>query len=488
MDLVQPWVLHVYDRELDGLLMKNLLHPSDLDRFLEYGFRMVQQNQRKLSHVAQTLTMLLQSGANWNSDTLLDNQKTPCHIICESEGDHHELLDLMIKSSQKGIINTLDINRHTALKHALFHTNINCIKLLIEKGAPLDITGSYQHCLWPEIARLGNIELLKGMFNHGLNKNTIDENGWSVLWHVVYSNNIEAVRYLLELGVAIPNYVPDVHEAQCEQCQEKMLIIDDDKWDNHEVRDPCMRSICCNKLEIIKLLDEYGSPSYKSFDALRCAVIYGEVARVSYLLNKYTYPLNIEYIIMKYGQNRYKQGFTLLSHPFLYFHADSITLQITKLLLDRGADPAKQSCAATSANALMTAIQYGNTKVTALYIRSGLNINFRSYERRHGKVLPFEAAVMRGYHDVAKTLLISGCSCGQFSLNSNREDKVDLKPEVEKLMKEWNVQENNVTPLMLRCRNVILNHLFPRADMKIEKLPLPPLLIKFLSISELDAI
>ena len=487
MDLVQPWVLHVYDKELDGLLKKNLLHPSDLDRFLEYRFRIVRQNQRKLSHVAQTLTMLLQSGANWNSDTLLDNQKTPCHIICESEGDHHELLDLMIKSSQKGIINTLDIYKHTALMHAVRNTNINCIKILIEKGAPLDINGFYQHCLWPEIARLGNIELLKCMFNHGLNKNSTDECGLSVLWYVVYSDNIEAVRYLLQLGVAIPNYVPDVHETQCDRCKDKMLIISGDKWEDHEIRDPCMRSICNNKLEIVKSLDEYGSPSYKSFDALRRAVIHGKVARVSYLLKKYAYPLNIEYIIMKNGQNIYKQGFTFLSDPLLYLHADSITFQIIKLLLDHGADPAKQSCASTSANALMTAIQYGNTKVTVLYIRSGLYINLKSYERRHGKVLPFEAAVMRNYHDVAKTLLISGCSCGQFSLNSNREDKVDFKPELMELMKEWQVQENNVTPLMLRCRNVILNHLFPRADMKIEKLPLPQLLIKFLSISELDA-
>ena len=157
-----------------------------------------------------------------------------------------------------------------------------------------------------------------------------------------------------------------------------------------------------------------------------------------------------------------------------------------KLLLDHGADPAKQMCSPTSVNAIMTAIAYGNLYVIAQYIRSGVNINLRSYDRSYGKVIPFEASVLRGYHDVAKMFLISRCSCGVFNLEGNRKFKNNLEPEVEKLMKEWKVQENNVTPLMQRCRNVILNHLSPRADKKIEKLPLPRWIIKFLKISEID--
>ena len=486
MDLVQPWVLDMYDRELEGLLIKNLVHPSDLDSYLEFGLRIVQRRERKLSQVSRILTMLLQSGAKWNNYALLDQQKTPYHIICDSEGDHHELLDLMIKSLHGVRIDTQDSYKHTALMNAVRSKNVNCVKILIEKGAPLDITGSYQHSLWPDIARLGNIELLKCMINHGIDKNRTDINGLSVLWWVVRSGNVEAVQYLLEQGVSIPNYAPDVKETQCDRCKEKMLIVDRIKWRYQKMVDPCMRSIRCNNLEIIKLLDEYGSPSYKSFEALRHAVIYGQVDVASFLLSRYPHPLNIEYIVEQLGQTRFSQRCTLLTDHYFTTLPDSNLLHITKLLLDHGADPAKQMCAARSVNALMTAIECRNLKVIAQYIRSGVDINFRSYDRTHGKVLPFEASVMRGYHNVAKMLLISGCSCGQFSLNNNREDKVNLKPELKKLMKEWKVQENNVTPLQQRCRSVILNHLSPRADMKIEKLPLPGLLIKLLTITELD--
>ena len=486
MDHFETCVFDADHEALEEVLINNPVHQIARDRWLECGLRIVQRLERKLSHLARTLTMLLQSGSKWNSDTLLDEQKTPYHVICESEGDHHELLDLMMKSSQRVAIDAQDIYKHTALMYAVRNTNINCIKKLIENGARLDIIGFPHRYIWTEIANMGNVELLKCMFNHGINKNTINNNHISVLWYVVNSGNAEAVRYLLDSGAVIPTNKLGVQKGQCKRCEEKTLIIDDDNWEEHEVIDPRMRAICCNNLEMVKLLDEYGSQSYRSFNALRCAVSYGKVDVVSYLLKTYTYPLNIEYRTDSYPSRVDRQRYTLLTEDYLVPVTPSMSFDITKLLLDHGADPTKQMCGARSASALISAIKYRNVKVIAQYIRSGVDINFRSYDHRHGKVLPFEASVMRGYHDVSEMLLISGCSCGQFSLINKYEDKVDLKPELRKLMKDWKVQENNVKPLKLRCRSVILNHLSPRADMKIEKLPLPGLLRKFLSIIELD--
>ena len=256
-------------------------------------------------------------------------------------------------------------------------------------------------------------------------------------------------------------------------------------------RDPVMRSIYYNQLEMIKLLDDYGSQTCKSFNALKCAVILRKVEVVSYLLNKYTYPLNMEFIgcVKTYSNpSGSKRGYTLLTALKLSRDTQSESLRIIKLLLDHGADPAKVMCTARSANASSKAISYRKSNILVWYIRSGVDINFRSYDYIHGRVLPFEASILLGYHDVADMLLISGCSCGVFSFDNNHMFKNNLKPEVENLMKEWTVQENNVIPLKQRCRNVILNHLSPRADLKIKKLPLPRCLIKFLNIPELDVI
>ena len=546
---------------------------SDLEKCLLRGIEIVQWDNEELSPLAHALTVLLQTGANWHCDALLDYQRTPCHIICQSPGDHHELLDLWIKSSQGRIIDTQDIYNRTALLYAVRNANINClkcliasgadvnmasdryddiasdvpaqqwspikeaiqrmgygyehtsvnvyadifdvlldngvevntpplkfdtspiiaavslqnvycVKTLIEKGVSLDAIDYYGRYVRSVIAEMGNIELLKCMFNHGVDKDSADRTGLSVLWCVVGSGNVEAVRYLLHQGVAIPTYSPDVRESQCDQCQENTLLIDDDKWQVHETHHPCMRAINHNMLEIVKLLDQHRSCD--SFSVLRHAVLYGNADMTSYLLNRHTYPLNMHYI-KESTEHRYKLQYTLLTEINSTLHIDANLHNIIKLLLDHGADPAAPMCP-TSNSAIMTAIHYRKLDVIAQYIRSGVNINFRSSSDSHRDVLPFEASVLRGYHNAAKMFLLSGCSCGVFSLDNNHMFKNNLKLEVEKLMKEWKVQKNNVTPLQQQCRGVILNQLSPRADIKIDKLPLPDLIIKFLNFCELDDI
>ena len=563
---LETCVLDADHKALEEHLVNNQVEQSDLDRCLLRGLRTVQRKARELSQVAPALTLLLDSGAKWNSDVVRrwsGGQKTPYHIICESRGDHHELLDLMIKSSQETIIDAQDLHGRTALMcavenanincvkclivnradliigseiytaleaaeiksftpimkaismlscaskypsviltdifdilldaevdqnknhfrnctdyilHALHYENVNCIKKLINAGAPLDVVSFAGFYVWELVAKMGDVGLLKCMFNSGVDKDTTNKDGVSVLWWVVRSDNTEAVRYLLDLGVIIPTYSSEVCEAQCAECKENRLIIDDNS--EQRTRDPYLRAICNNNLEIVKLLEEYGSQSYKSFTALRCAVQCGNVGVVYYLLNKYTYPLNMEFLIKDSSEGI----FTLLSEQHL-----SSTGLMTKLLLDHGADPAKPMCSSTSVNAIMAAIEseYGNFNVIAQYIRSGIDINFRSLDSTYGKILPFEASVLRHQHYISVMLLISGSSRGMFS---PRRFMTNPNPDLEKLMKEWNVYENNVTTLQLRCRSVILNHLSPRTDMKIRKLPLPQCLIKFLSIPELDNI
>ena len=475
---LETCILHADHKALKKYLVNNRVQQSDLDSCLLRGLRIVLRGVRRLCYVAQSLTILLQFGAEWNGKAIL--KITPYHIICASPGDHHELLDLMIKLYPRTSIDTQDCDYGTALLYAALKANIKCFECLIANGANVNIGGGYKYSFvlpaWAAVAHLGNIDMLRYMFNHGFNKDSTDPGGRSVLWWVVHSGKVEAVRHLLALGVAIPSVAPDMHEIPSEQCEENRLIthVQDTKL---EQRDPCEIAIINNNLEIVKLLEECGSRSCQSFSALKLAVLHSSVDVVSYLLNKYTYPLNMEYII-----NCSNDGI-LFEEPIFVCRN-----QITKLLHDHGADPAKPLCAAINAYDIMRSIEYGHSKVFAQYIRSGVNINFMSYDCIYGNVLLFEFSILRGYHDVTEMLLISGCSRGVFSLDNHHRFKNNLTPEVEKLMKDWKVQENNVTPLQQRCRSVILNQLSPRADKKIKKLPLPGCVIKFLGIPELDAI
>ena len=527
-------VLRAHHKTLEGHLMRNAVQQRDLDRCLLLGLRIVQRRKRELSHMAPALTILLQYGAKWNSDALLDDQKTPYHIICESTGDHHELLDLMmIKSSQQTIIDTQDIYERTALLYAVSYANIKCLKCLIANGADVNIgndmyrkyvpsklpppwtaimeaigkmrnventsgvevdifdlllnsgadvnkpTIKYQHAISPIMHAFGlrNVYCMQKLIEKGAHLDSIGNNNRYVWSRIAELGNVEPLKCVINHGldkdsiveVTIPSCM---HKPDRGKKNEYTLSI------NQKNRDPYILAICHNRLEMVKLLDEYVSESCELFTALRYAVIYNSVDVASYLLNKYTYPLNMEYtLLLSQGRSTH----TLLTEP-----RSVVTAEIIKLLLDHGADPAKPMSEATCVNAIMTAIHYGNLKFIAQYIRSGVDINFRSWTYINKKVSPFEASVLRGYHNVAEILLISGCSCGVFSWDNNHNFKNNLKPEVEKLMKEWKVQENNVTPLKQRCRSVVLNHLAPGAHMKIGKLPLPGCIIKFLSISEID--
>ena len=479
---LQTCVLDAEHKALEEHLVNNPVQQSELDRCLLRGLQIVQQKERWLAQVAPALTILLLSGAKWNSDVLLDDQKTPHHIICESPGDHHELLELMIKLSQQRIIDAQDIDKRTAVIHAVRHANINCLKSLItkgadlntendrygrgrtsqpwtaimvaieniientsainvdifdlliysgadvnkptfkinnyfispliyaaayrivyciqkliEKGARLDIIARYGK-VWTRIAGFGNVELLKCMFNHGIDKDTTDDGGYSVLWWVIASDNVEAVQHLLDLGVAVLFYKTE------QRGKNKYIVSVHQKED-----DPCILAIHCNRLDMVILFEDYGSKTCELFTALRCAVITNSIDVASYLLNKYKYPLNVEYI--KELDQSEPIYYTLLTEPRYKFSS-----QMINLLLDHGADPAKQMCSPTSVNAIMTAIHIGNLNVIAQYIRWGVNINFRSYDDLYENVLPFEASVLHGYQNIAKVLLISGCSCGVFSL------------------------------------------------------------------------
>ena len=403
---IETCVLDADHKALKEHLERNHVEQGDLDRCLLRGLQIVQSNPRELSHVAPALTILLQFGATWNCYALLDDEQTPLHIICKSPGDHHQLLDLMIKSSQQTIINKQDNYMCTALLYAVRHGNVKCLKCMIINGANVNL-GSKGHCPnsttgipYPIMEAIGNVY-------------TTRRNKPAIKVHVVI------VDLLIDSGADL-----------------NISSVELDK-------SPISVAVGCYHVYLTKKLIKNGV----RLDVMDCNkdYVWSKVARLA-------------------------------------------NVDLLKCMFDSGFD--KDSTDHNGFSLLWTVLNSAATrhkmKALTYLLRIGVNANFRSYHRSYGKVSPFEASVLRGYHKLAEMFLISGCSCGVFSLVSIHKLKNNLKPEVEKLIKEWKVQENNVTPLKQRCRSVILNQLSPRADINIKKLPLPGCLIKFLTIPELD--
>ena len=385
-----------------------------------------------------------------------------------------EIFDLLLASGAD-VNDPYDIHTPPPVLCALDCGNIECMKKLIQRGARLGWT-SYEHnYIWSEIARKGNLELLKIIIEHGIDKDSTDTDDKSMLRLVIESGDIEAVCYLLDLGVTLPTYQPEAELKPCKKCVTDRLHLDD-----QALRDPCVAAIGTGNLNIIQLLEKHGEQGFNFFNVIRKAVCSPDVTE--YLLNKYTYPLNIEYTIKGDSIGPFNRWTILIEAC----HTNSV--DVAKMLLDHGADPNKWIFEGNYFSAINIAIHKCSVTLVAHLIRSGLDINSRSSHNELGYLLPFEAAILADNLRAAKMFLVSGASFGVYSLYKNHEFKANIKPDLKNSMKTWNVYLNNVNPLEQQCRRVILKDLSPQAHKKIEKLPLPHCLIEYLSIPELDDI
>ena len=324
---------------------------------------------------------------------------------------------------------------------------------------------------WLFAASSGNTEKLKLLIEHGVDKSHTDVFGRDALWFAVFSGNISTVRYLLELGLTTCAHTSEPYEGP-------YLVISETTYYD-QVRKPCKRAIDMDHLPMVRLLEQYGCETVKSFTALRQAVLENSSKVVKYLLSNYEYPLNQEYMVHESDFTvRANNTYTILGES----HGLSCDIVILKWLICHGANPERIL--------IKDAIKEGRLELIAQFIRGGFDVDYMLHHPPITlRTLLFEYAIKRDRIRVAEILLHAGGSCGIFSLKSSLQVQVyHCNPWQQALMTKWRVQENIVKPLQQSCRKFIVHHLYPKADRKISELPLPTGIIKYLGYPELDAI
>ena len=499
---------------------------------LRQALDMVTNKQRTISDVTLTLRILLKYGAKKSLTGQYYIDETPYHVICYATGDYHELLELVIEELGVSLINVEDLHGTTPLLYAIKYVNFKCVERLITNRADVNVSGNGE--IMSPISRLienmhyiqyyysnkfismmntfellldngadvnkpclifhrtpimyaavgGITKCVQKLIQRGAHLYATDRDGFIILRWAVQGGNIQIVRYLLNLGVTMTTYIPQEHVEPCRVCGTNLLCFS--IHETQRLTDLYMQAVKLNKIEVVKLIDEYGCQLYKSVDTLYYAIYMKSMEVVVYLLCKHKYPLNNEY----FQEGSYRRGMFLNQTLLLKFcKTDSAeSAQMVKLLLQHGADPNVMSCNErySTISAINGAIDARHVEVIALLIRGGANLYTKSHYPVVGSVLPFENAVYNDHIYAADMLLLSGCPCGVHM--NNHDLQVGITRELKELLKEWNVEKNDVIPLKQRCRMVILNQLTPQADKKILELPLPLRLIKYLSIPELDNI
>ena len=396
---------------------------QDFKGVLKEGIELVSRGTRTISDVAPTLMVLLQSGAKWGRTAKLTPSKmTPYHVICKNTGDHHELLELMIKELGRKLVNTKDLLGCTALIYAVQNANIKCVETLIANRADVN-------CSMDNVCDLYNI--------------TYDPCTVSPL--------LESIKLLRLDSPHSPHIMMDIFE----------LLLDNganvNKPYNLRKYTPVMCAAGIDNAKCVQKLLQKGA-QLNPADNWNFAAKSGSVDLLKYLLEDNGIDKN----------STDKQG-----RSVLFWTVNSGNIEAIRYLLNLG---------------VTTTYHIPKKYLEPCNIRGGANVNTRSHDLGLDIALPFEVAVLKGHIYAAEMLLTAGCSCGVHSWHNSHDLKANMTPEMQELLKKWNIHKNNVITLQQKCRMVILNHLSPQADKKIFELPLPSCLVKYLSFPELDDI
>ena len=376
-----------------------------------------------------------------------------------------DMFDFLLESGVD--IRKPDCDQCTPLLHAANLNAFECIEKLVQNGARVDQPDQKDLPVFYGASLAPSLEAFKCLFHSVVDKNATGTNGCGILYYVAVAGNAAAVRYILSNGLTITNDILTQYD-------------DPGHFQSLTHVDPLIGAIESNKMDVVMILEDNGCQIAKSLYALRSAVRMENMSLLQYLLLKYKYPLNQEYAIHGCsGNNNY---ITVLT--------EARSSAVVTILLNHGADPNKKSSKTQYVSPLHRAIKVQKMSTVACLIRSGADINCRSFESNLGNLLPFEVSIFCSSNIyAAKMLLFSGCSCGMFSLKIDQ--KISSRREFSKfanLLKKWNVQDNSVRSLYQMSRTVILRQLSPAANKKILLLPLPVSILKFLGIPELDDI
>lgn len=118
-------------------------------------------------------------------------------------GDLKELSGLLVHSSEQ--INQFAPDGFTAAGLASYFGQVNVLKLLIEKGANINLPANNQMSVYPIHSAVAaqNLEATKLLVSSGAMVNVTQANGITPLHSAAHNGNLDICRVLVEAGVDI---------------------------------------------------------------------------------------------------------------------------------------------------------------------------------------------------------------------------------------------------------------------------------------------
>lgn len=258
-----------------------------------------------------------------------DSKGNTLLIIAAQNGNQNVLQYLLDKESNLNVIN---YDGETALSVSALYNHLNCVKLLIDYGANLVVTNDeFSSDALLNACSVGNLEIVKELNNKfKCNKGEI----YQAMATALTNGKIEVIDYFISKGADI----------------------------KYHTVDPLLTYACMNtsenKLNVLKEVVRL----YKSCDeetqaaALNMAVVKGQTDLVKYLVDEKNFDVNRA---VRYADGSKEPSCITLAILNGYY-------EITKILVENGADISSQDSAWENKTALEIAQESGSQHILTL--------------------------------------------------------------------------------------------------------------------------
>lgn len=131
--------------------------------------------------------------------TLMGIVPTPERWVQFAAQGDGTVVDLLLQSGM-GANDHESTRQVTALHNAAAQGHLRILKLLIERGADVNVTDWHGNTPLINAAYFGHMDVVKALLEKGANVNTISKEGTTALIAAIYSGKEPLINYLLSFG------------------------------------------------------------------------------------------------------------------------------------------------------------------------------------------------------------------------------------------------------------------------------------------------